>query len=305
MPEPEWSDFKILLALQHGGSVAGAARVLGVDHSTVSRRLVALETAIGTCLIVRTSREFSWTTAGKTMLAAAEAIKPIVENATRDVRGQSQGANCAVRVSLPPGFSSFMSRLFLARTDAPSDVAIELCGENRTVDLAKGEADLALRMFRPSEPGLVARQVLEFGWLLCAAPAYIEARGLPKTPAELAEHSIILYVESFHRVAGPRWLEDHRGGARISVHVDNTEVAAHNIASGAGIGVVPAFVAATREAELIRVFREPVAFTTGFIVYHEAVRDVARVRSAAEFLRSVIEDNAAAFRGVLKEPARR
>lgn len=297
MPEPEWSDLKILLALHQGGSVAGASRLLGVDHSTVSRRLVALETAIGTCLIVRNSREFSWTAAGKTMLGAAETIKPIVENATRDVRGQKQGADCAVRISLPPAFSSFMSRLFLARTDTPREVAIELCGENRTVDLAKGEADLALRMFRPNEPGLVARQVLEFGWVACASQAYVDARGMPKTAADLAEHNIVLYVESFHRVAGPRWLEENRGCARISVHVDNTEVAAHTIASGAGIGVLPAFLAASRKAELVRVFPEPVAYTTGFIVYHETVRELGRVRAASEFLRNVIEENAEAFRG--------
>lgn len=300
MSEPEWSDFKVLVALHQGGSVAGAARILGVDHSTVSRRLVALETAIGTCLIVRNSREFSWTTAGKTMLAAAEAIKPLVENATRDVRGQIQGANCAVRVSVPPGFSSFMSRLFLARTDAPREVAIELCGENRSVDLAKGEADLALRMFRPNEPGLVARQVFEFGWIACASPGYLAARGVPKSPADLADHSLILYVDSFHRVAGPRWLEEHRGCARVSVHVDNTEVAGHTIASGAGIGVIPAFLAEARKTEIVRVFPEPVASTTGFIVYHEAVRDVAGVRAAAEFLRVVLEDNAEAFSGEIK-----
>lgn len=305
MPEPEWSDLKILLALQQGGSVAGAARVLGVDHSTVSRRLVALETAVGTCLIVRNSREFYWTVAGKTLLAAAEAIKPMVDSATLDVRGQKQGAQCAVRVSMPPGFSSFMTRLLLARSDTPKDIAIEFCGENRAVDLAKGEADLALRMFRPSEPGLISRQVYEFGWLLCASSAYVATHGLPKSPAELVDHNLILYVDSFRRVAGPRWLEEHRGSARISVHVDNTEVAAHTIASGAGIGVVPAFVAQTREAELVRVFQEPVAFTTGFIVYHEAVRDRIHVRAAADYLRKVLEDNGATISGRIKESTHR
>jgi DNA-binding transcriptional LysR family regulator len=256
-------------------------------------------------LIVRNSREFSWTTAGKTVLGAAEAMKPLVENATRDVRGQKQGAVCAVRVSLPPAFSSLMTRLLVARTDAPREVALELCGENRTVDLAKGEADLALRMFRPTEPGMVCRQVLEFGWVACASPAYIESRGVPKCPADLADHSIIQYVESFHRVAGPRWLEENRGCARISVYVDNTEVAAHTIASGAGIGVVPAFLAESRKGEVVRVFPEPVAFTTGFIVYHETVRDVGRIRAASDFLRSVIEENAQVFTGRIKERAQR
>jgi DNA-binding transcriptional LysR family regulator len=81
-----------------------------------------------------------------------------------------------------------------------------------------------------------------------------------------------------HRVAGARWLEQHRGSARTSVQVDNTDVAARTVASGVGIGVIPRFVEIGLRG-VVRIFPKPVATTTGFIVYHETVRETARVRA--------------------------
>ena len=303
VPEPEWSDFKILIALKRGGSVTGAARILNVDHSTVSRRLVALETAVGACLIVRNGREFSWTAAGRTLLAAAEAVQPIIETATRDVQSQRHGAEGTVRVSLPPAFLSVISRLLLAERARHPELTIELLGENRSADLVKGEADIALRMFRPTEPGLVHRQVLEFAWVACAAQIYIDAHGLPESPADLPNHSIVRYVDTMHRVAGPRWLEDNRGCARTATVVDETEIAGQSIASGAGIGVIPLFVAEARKPDIVQVFREPVAYTTGYLVYHETLRDVARVKGAVQVLGSILENNAKLFSGDAKAKA--
>ncbi|HKU38146.1 MAG TPA: LysR family transcriptional regulator [Polyangiales bacterium] len=299
--DPEWSDFKVLLALRDAGSVVGAARLLGVDHSTVSRRLAALETAVGACLLVRNGREFAWTAAGRSMLAAAESIKPLVEAALSEVRGQGQAADTAVRISMPPAFTAVVSRLLAEQRAQPAGVKIVISGDYRPVDLAKGEADLALRSFRPREPGLISRPVLSIGWVVCASPRYLAEHGRPASAEELADHEIVKFVAAMDHVAGPRWLEQHRGRARVSIQVDNTEVAVHNIALGAGIGVVPAFVAENRTSDIVRVFPEPVAYSTGCIVYHEAVRDAPRVKAAARALRAVLESNAALFEGSVHE----
>src|SRR5436189_3806137 len=100
---PEWSDFRILLALSRAGSVAGAAKELGVDASTVSRRLTALEEGVGTRLVLRGGRELSWTAEGRAALAGAEAMEATVGEVLRECREAKLQAAGAVRVSVPPG----------------------------------------------------------------------------------------------------------------------------------------------------------------------------------------------------------
>ncbi len=296
MAEPDWNDFKFILALASGGSVAGAARVLAVDSSTVSRRLAAIEDALGAQLIVRGGQKFAWTSEGRAVLHAAEAMKAVVLTATREVQVTKGDASVTVRVSCAPGLSATLTRLMPeVRARCPA-LNLELCGENRSVDLAEGEADLALRMVKPTEPDLVFRQVVELGWYVYSSHAYLETHGTPATPSELGQHRLIRYVNALHKVAGPRWLEEHRGTAVSSVQVDNTEVASHVVASGGGIGVLPCVVAEERP-ELVRVFPEPIAFNTGWLVYHESARDTACVRAAVDTLAEVLEANRSVFTG--------
>ena len=102
--DPDWNDFKVLLALGRGGSIAGAARVLEIDHSTVSRRLAAIEDAFGAKLLIRGGREFAWTDEGRTALAAAEAVESAISDATRCIQTAKSDAVGIVRVSVSPAF---------------------------------------------------------------------------------------------------------------------------------------------------------------------------------------------------------
>jgi DNA-binding transcriptional LysR family regulator len=103
-----------------------------------------------------------------------------------------------------------------------------------------------------------------------------------------------------HQVSGPRWIEDHRGAATMVTLVGNTEVANHVIGSGGGIGVIPC-VAADGPPEMVRVFPEPVAFSAGWIVYDQAMRDTARVRAAIDVLIDSFEAHVLLFTGRRKE----
>lgn len=288
MPDPDWNDFKIVLALARGGSVAGAARELAVDASTISRRLAALEDSLGARLIVRGGQKFAWTAEGRAVLSAAEAIGAAALEAARAVRSAKVDTATPVIVSCAPGLSATLTRMLAAVKEKRSELTLQLRAENRAVDLAKGEADIAVRMFRPSDPDLICRQAFEMGWAVYASADYLAEHGTPASFAELAAHHLVRYVSAMHKVAGPRWLEDHRGAAAASVQVDNTEVAAHVVASGGGISVLPCAVAEVRK-DMQRVFPEPVAFNTGWLVYHESARDSARVRAAVDVLTEVLD----------------
>ncbi|NOU01544.1 MAG: LysR family transcriptional regulator [Gallionella sp.] len=294
--DPNWDDFKVLLALMRAGSLAGAARLLGIDHSTVSRRLAAMEEAMGATLILRGGREFSFTPEGLTLFSTAEKLETTIAGAALAIRSAKYEVAGVVRVSCPPGFLPELMRLLpVLRRKHPS-LTVEFSGDYRAVDLAKGEADIALRMARPSESSLVMRHACEVGWGIYASSSYAAEHGLPTSVKELSLHRLVLYAETMHNVAALRWMEDYRNTATPVSRIDNLEIGFQLITSGVGIGVTPCFFAA-RQQELIRVFPEPIEFTTGWIVYHESMRKTARIRAVIGELVGYFESNADLYFG--------
>ena len=298
--EPDWSDLKVILALSRAGSVAAAARALGVDQSTVSRRLSALEESVGARLIVRGGREFALTTEGRALFAAAETVEAAIGDASRAIRVAKLEVSGTVRISCPPAFVSHVFSAFDAVRETYPELVGEISGAYGTVDLAKGEADVAVRGFRPSEPDLVSRKLVECAWAIYASRSYAGAHELPKTIDELPRHALVVYAAPMHSVVGLRWMDDHRGDATRLTRVDNLEIAAEVTAAGAGLVVLPCLIA-TKHERLVRVFAEPVWTNTMYCVFHESARDTARVRAASEAFASYFEANAAFFLGL--EPA--
>ncbi len=295
-PAPEWSDFRILLSLARAGSVAGAARELRIDGSTVSRRLTALEDAVGARLIVRGGREFTWTAEGRAALVAAETMEGAVSAAVRSCREAQLEVSGTVRISLVPGIVPIvLSKLVpVLRVKHPS-LKIDISADLRRVDLVKGEADIAVRMARPTEPDLVGRRSFDMGWFVYTSLAYSGTRGDAASAAELENHHLVLYDESLHGVEPLRWLEAHRGSD--FVRVDNLEIVAQLVSAGTGIGVLPAIFEALAPG-LIRLFPEPVATNTGWVVYHETAREKARVRATVDALVEFFESHASLFSGL-------
>lgn len=296
MGEPDWSDFKIVLALDREGSVAGAARALGVDGSTVSRRLAVLEKTVGATLILRGGRKFSPTTEGKSAIEAARAMETIVASARSSIRTAKQAVEGVVKFSFVSSVVPVLMPLLTEMAAKYPLLTIEMQADNRKVDLAKGEADVALRMARPSEPDLIARRAVIMGWGVYASRDYAEKYGLPAAPSELPGHRLVHYVEELHVQPAIRWLEDFRQPNAPITRVNSTDMAVNVIAAGKSIGVVPCFEVENRE-ELIRVFPEPVALSPGWIVYHETARNTARVRVVVDALAEFLEARADFFAG--------
>jgi DNA-binding transcriptional LysR family regulator len=294
---PEWSDFKVLLALARSGSVAGAARALQVDTSTASRRLAALEEAMGARLLIRGGRAFSWTAEGRALIAAAEAMEAAVAEAVRTVQSARTDVRGVVRVSVPPAFVPVLVRGLLPdlRRSHP-ELHVELAGGFERANLAQGDADIAVRMARPDEPGLVACHAFDCGWFPYAADSYLQSRGRPARPEDLAQFDLVLYSEAMQRVPPLRWMEDFRGASRDVLRVDNVEVACQTVAAGGGIAVLPGFLGDTVPG-LQRVFAGRVAVNAGWIVYHEAARDTLRVRLVVDALTAYFRSQAALFAG--------
>ena len=281
--ELDWSDFKVLIALSEAGSVAGAARLLGVDASTVSRRLAALEDAVGATLVIRGGRDFAITADGRSVLAAAQEMADATSRAANAIRAGKQEVAGLVRLSCIAAFARALSGLLPLVKERHPALDLAILVSNRPIDLMRGEADIGLRLFRPVEPDLVIRQTSDCGWGVYAARSYAATRGLPASPDDLQDHQLILYDEKRNHLPGPDWMERHARGFGSHIRVDSSTTAAQLIASGAGIGVTTC-LQGDSDPSLVRVFPEPVAFQACYIVYHESLRGSARIRAMADLL---------------------
>ncbi|WP_284414511.1 LysR family transcriptional regulator [Acidovorax sp. SUPP2539] len=170
---PAWDDVRFFLAVAREGSLSGAARTLRVEHSTVARRVGALEVSLGVRLFDRLPRSWALTSDGEALIAPAERLEHEGLAFSRAATSATslQGT---VRISAPPVFASqFLVPRLASRNDRWKGIDLDLVGEVRTANLHRREADLSLRFMRPSEPGLAARKLGVLSFHVFAAPAWL------------------------------------------------------------------------------------------------------------------------------------
>ncbi len=208
----QWDDVRLLLALLRARRQKTAADELGVDRTTIGRRLDALERTLGVRLFVR-GRD------GLRPTASAERLRPYAERMEHEATALGQAAKAradkvqgTVRIATTEAFATFLVQegLLDLRAEHP-ELVLDLRGGNRPVDLARGEADLALRLVRPEEASLRVRCVARFSIALFASHGYAHVRGLPRGAASLAGHDVLLPSGELERVPEAAWLASRRG----------------------------------------------------------------------------------------------
>ena len=248
-----------------------------------------MEHAVGACLVLRGGRDFLLTAEGKRAVSAAEAIEAIVNSATTDIHAAKTGIDGIVRISSVPSLVRVLTPLPAIVSAKHPRLSIELNAATRVIDLAKGEADIAIRMVRPTEIDLIAKRAFEFQAAVYASKSYAEKHGLPETFEDLRQHRLVQYVESMLHLPWFRWIENYANKNAPATRVDGTEMAFGMVSSGAGIGVLSCY-SGDSSPDLVRVFPEPVANTIGWIVYHETARNSARIRAVVDILTEFFDE---------------
>lgn len=146
---------------------------------------------------------------------------------------------------------------------------VELDSAVRIVNLAKGEADISVRMMKPTEIDVIPISSFEWGAAVFASKTYLKRYGYPKSVDELKTHRLIQYVETMLHLPLYNWIEEYAHKNSLSMRVENTEMAFGMIMQGGGIGVISCFYGDV-SADVVRVFPEPVFSTTAWIVIHES-----------------------------------
>ncbi len=273
---PDWDHLRYFLALNKAGSLSGAARAMGVEHTTVARRIDTLEAALSLRLFERIPKGWSLTAAGQSLLPHACKMEDEMHALMRAASG-SATLSGVVRVSGPPALVTHMlaPQLKPALRRQPS-IEIDLRGEMLLTDLMRREADIALRFKRPSAPGLVLRLLGSVGYGLYASSAYLSER-VP------AQWEFLGHDEQLQNTPQHQWLEKIRGERRYCLRSNDLRTLYHAAMAGCGVAVLPDYFFATPHAGLEYIDSEPCPIKRKlWIVMHEDVRRSVPVRAVAD-----------------------
>jgi DNA-binding transcriptional LysR family regulator len=280
----QWDDVRFFLAVARAGSLSGAARVLGVGHVTVGRRIALLEKRLGVTVLQRTPDGFDVTSAGEAILRRCI----VMENAALDLERAAAG-----RDSLAVGSIRLTATEALAhRVIAPAiaelrknhpDLRVDLAVGVRSLDIARREADLAVRVGRPSGSGLVCRKLGEVGYSLYASRCYLAKHGTPQRGEGLAGHDLITFTGA-PAATSPFFMNESLDEARIALRCDNPLIQLQTAANGIGIAELACFLGDDC-ADLVRIWPgEPPALRSVWLVLHEDLRRSARIRVVSSLI---------------------
>jgi DNA-binding transcriptional LysR family regulator len=287
----EWGDLRIFLAVHRARSHAGAARALRVASTTVGRRLGALERGVGARLFTRTPDGLAPTAAALALLGHAERVEAEVLEAERLLTAADERPTGTVRITCGDGWASYVLcpaiPAFLALHPG---LTLEVRATPRALDLTRGEADVALRNFRPRERSLVARRLGPERYGLYASPRYLVRRGTPRTARDLPAHDLVLYERDYDRMATQAWLRKAAGEARVAVRCGNTATLHAACAAGAGLAILTrSYVRGDLRYERVLPQLEPPA-TELWAVTHQDLRATARVTAVLRWMERLVRD---------------
>lgn len=290
-----WDDVRLFLSVARSGQFLSAARKLGVNHATLSRRVSALEAAIGTQLFLRSTNGCELTEEGQRLLASAERMETEMLNAQANLgRGDTAVAG-TVRIGAPDGLGvSFLAPRLGRLTARYPDLKIQLVPVPRSFSLSQREADIAITIERPEQGRLMFSKLTDYSLGLYASANYLADYGTPDDVEALKRHRRIGYVEDL--IFSPSLnftgeiMRDWDAAFEISSATGQTEA----VRSGAGIGILHNYIAG-QYPELIRIIPHLTISRSYWTAYHESARQLVRVRTAVNFLQELVAEERRIF----------
>lgn len=279
-----WSDLKFFLSMVEHGSLSAAARIEGVSQPTLSRRLTALEENLKSDLFNRSVDGLQLTPTGERLVEHAERMKEEATSIERIAAGRDDSLSGLVTISSVEIIGTeWLPKTLREFTKIYDGVQISIQIDSAPADLLRREADIAIRMYRPQEPDLIAKKVGSIAHGMFATQGYIDRKGKPNTLDDICEHDLVL--------PGPKILELIRkklGSKKIHLcppvfTSNDSHALASATLAGYGIGVHSSLTA-HRHPELILVLPDVIRKTELWLVTHADVHKNARIRAVYEHL---------------------
>jgi len=290
--EVDWDNLRFFLEVSRAGRLVAAARRLGVDHTTVSRRIQALENEIGTQLFARAANGYVLTEAGRHLLPRAESMENACLAVQQENHGESRPLSGLVRIGATEGFGTTILAPNLAvLTQQHPHLAIDLLAVPRIVNLSRREADIVITLERPARGPFIVTRLTDYALRLYASDKYLATRPPVRSPEDLRSHTFISYIDDLLFSKKLDYLDEICRPERIALRSTSILAQLQATLAGAGMAVLPVFMAQhnpllravlPRQVNLIRTF---------WMMMPAEIKDVARMRVTWDFLRRIVEGN--------------
>lgn len=293
MPAFDWNDLQSFLAVARSGKLTAAASRLRIDHTTLSRRLTGLEHALKAKLFDRSPSGYTLTEPGRRLLPTAEEMERLALAVQETVGGTSTSVRGTVRIGAPEGFGSYFlaPRIAALRARHP-DLLIQLVAATAVFSLSRRDADVVVSVSRPPTGRLMVSKLTDYDLALYAAPAYLDAHPPIRSAADLSGHCFVSYIGELLHFPELNFLQHVAPNGATSVESSNLLAQLRATLAGAGLCVLPAFLA-KEEKGLVRVLADEVSLTRSlWLIVHQDLSELARIKAVLRF----IKEEAAAAR---------
>lgn len=291
----DWDDLRFALAVADAGGLSAAGRALRVDPATIGRRLDALEASLGCKLFHRRRQGLAPTPAGGKLILHARRIEAEVRAADFALSPEDKGlAGTVVVTTTEPIAAGFVAPALPGFEKQHPGIAVEVKTDIRALDLGRREADIALRLARPTQGDLRGRRLGQVGYGLYASRAYLDRRGTPA--GVFAGHLLIDWPVDYTAIPQVPWLRRVAAGAGVVLRSNSAMTRRAAAASGAGIALLPC-VLADLDPALVRIAGETPPRQDLWLVTHRDLARVPRIRATLEYLASTARRSARRLAG--------
>jgi DNA-binding transcriptional LysR family regulator len=284
--EVDWDGLRYFLAVARAGTVSGAARELRVEHTTIARRVAAVEQELGTRLFLRNPRGYVPTSVGEALVEAAENINDEMGRVVRIARGQDVEMQGTVRIATADLLATHLIVPALpGLLRKHPGLRVEIVSDTRQHDLSRREADLALRLGGSSDQRLIARKLGRLGFGLYAGRA-------KRRTFDLQTATYVAFDESIGHLPHDDWLAEHAPKARVVVRANRQQTLIEAVRHGIGLGILPC-LAADGDRSLLRLKGPDQVFSRDLsLLVHADVQRSRRVRAVMDGLAAFASANA-------------
>jgi DNA-binding transcriptional LysR family regulator len=282
----DWDDLRYFLAIARAGSLSGAARTLGVNHSTVFRRLHAFEARLGVRLFDRLATGYALTVAGDDMVASAEQVDQEINALDRRLSGRDLKLSGPIVVSTADTLAyRFLGPHLAAFHDEYPGIDLELVLATEFFNLSKRQADVAIRPTLSPPDTLVGRRLCGIAFAPYASKEYLKTKG---PVDDLADHRWLGFNDSLSHLAAAKWMRENLPATSLALRANNLIGLLSGAVAGMGVAPLPCFMGDV-EPNLTRLYPlDPKIASELWLLTHEDLRNTARIRAFMDFMATSI-----------------
>jgi len=289
--EINWDCLRYFLASADAGSLTAASKILGSNQPTVGRYIDNLESALGIKLFQRSVRGLILTQEGKDIYERSIHIQNSIVQIQRVAESEKETIRGVVNISVPEGLGhEIIIPALEGFYQKHPNINLVINVSSSTSNLTRGEADIAIRLFRPNEVDLVAKHLGEMKMSLFSSNLYKNKYSFPENLDALKDHKIITYGEHFSSLPENKWLLKHSYSSAHIFSSDSTAARLKATLSGIGISIQPVMLAKPNAGLLPVLNNLNIPSHNVWLVYHKDIRHMQRIRAVVNFITICLKD---------------